>query len=193
MPFGVTFNELIHSIGGGMHKVSELKAIQIGGASGSILPANVINESISFENLLHYQAGIGAGGIVALDENSCVIEMARYYVEFSQNESCGFCVPCREGTQQILTILTRITQGKGSEEDIENYKTFQWSCTKLQCVVLAKKQLIPFLQFSPILKKVLEHIIDKNVALVFVPALYGIKSSKKNVLVVRLLVCLIAP
>ena len=119
MPFGITFNELINEIGGGMLKVSKLKAIQIGGSSGTILPASMIHEQISFENLKKFNASIGAGGVVVLDENTCIIELAKFYIEFSEHESCGFCVPCREGTQKILNILNRIIDGNGKIDDIQ--------------------------------------------------------------------------
>jgi NADP-reducing hydrogenase subunit HndC len=121
--FGTSFDTIINRIGGGMSKMSNLKAIQVGGASGGILPASLMNEEVSYDNLTRLEVSLGAGGIVVLDDNSCMVDLARFYMEFAQNESCGVCVPCREGTQRMLRILDRIIGGKGQMEDLEKMKT----------------------------------------------------------------------
>ncbi|OHD38249.1 MAG: hypothetical protein A2015_09020 [Spirochaetes bacterium GWF1_31_7] len=181
MPFGITFNELINEIGGGMLKVSKLKAIQIGGSSGTILPASMIHEQISFENLKKFNASIGAGGVVVLDENTCIIELAKFYIEFSEHESCGFCVPCREGTQKILNILNRIIDGNGKIDDIEKLKNISMVMYQTSLCGLGKEASNPILgmlhYFEDELK---EHIIHKKCRAGVCPKLVRYKIEKDS-------------
>ncbi|HOJ64925.1 MAG TPA: NADH-ubiquinone oxidoreductase-F iron-sulfur binding region domain-containing protein [Spirochaetota bacterium] len=163
MPFGVTFNELINEIGGGMLKVSKLKAIQIGGASGGILPASLINEEISFENLKKLDASLGAGGIVVLDEFTCIVEMARYYLEFAQSESCGFCVPCREGTQKLLKLIEDIIEGNGTLEYIDKIKNISEVMYETSLCGLGRESINPVMSMLKYFEdELIEHIVDKK-------------------------------
>ncbi|MCL0056192.1 4Fe-4S binding protein [Dehalococcoidia bacterium] len=118
IPMGLTIRELIFDIGGGIEGGKAFKAVQIGGPSGGCLSATCLDYGIDYESLTAAGAMMGSGGLVVLNEDDCMVETARYFMKFTQNESCGKCVPCREGTKRMLEILTRITKGDGREEDI---------------------------------------------------------------------------
>jgi len=119
IPLGLTIRHLIFDIGGGVEGGKAFKAVQIGGPSGGCLPETHLDLGIDYESLTSAGAMMGSGGLVVLDEDDCLVETARYFMTFIQNESCGKCVPCREGTKRMLEILTRITSGEGREEDID--------------------------------------------------------------------------
>ena len=119
VPMGTTLREVIFGIGGGMRGGAAFKAVQIGGPSGGCLTEKHLDLPLDFDSLKKAGAMIGSGGLVVMDEHSCMVEVARYFMSFTQNESCGKCVPCREGTRRMLEILTRIVSGEGGEGDIE--------------------------------------------------------------------------
>ena len=119
VPMGVKLREIVYEVGGGVPNNKGFKAIQMGGPSGGCLPEELLGLEVDFDSLLEAGAMMGSGGMVVLDESACMVDIARYFMEFTVNESCGQCAPCREGTQQLLKILTDITGGKGSEEDID--------------------------------------------------------------------------
>jgi len=119
VPFGLTVNELVNDIGGGCQGGVATKAVQIGGPSGGCLPAALFDTPIEYDALASVGAVVGSGGLVAVDESTCMVEFARYFLAFTQEESCGKCVPCRVGTKRMLEIITRITEGQGAEGDIE--------------------------------------------------------------------------
>ncbi len=123
VPMGVTINEVIFGIGGGIKGDKKFKAVQIGGPSGGCIPAEYGDTKIDYESLVATGAIMGSGGMVVLDETSCMVDLARFFLTFTQNESCGKCVPCRIGTKRMLEILERITQGKGKEDDIERIES----------------------------------------------------------------------
>ena len=116
---GVAIKEVIFDIGGGIPKGRKFKAVQMGGPSGGCVPAQYLNLPIDYDTLQRIGAIMGSGGMVVMDENNCMVEIARFFLSFTQSESCGKCAPCRLGTTQLLEILTRITQGKGRIEDIQ--------------------------------------------------------------------------
>jgi len=122
VPMGITLREIVYDIGGGIPDGKAFKAVQIGGPSGGCLPAELLDTPVDFDSLTDAGAMMGSGGLVVVDEDTCMVEMARFFMKFTQNESCGKCVPCREGTKQMLKILTRITTGDGREEDIDLLK-----------------------------------------------------------------------
>ncbi|MCE5213876.1 MAG: NADH-quinone oxidoreductase subunit NuoF [Methanobacterium sp.] len=117
VPLGKTLREVIYDIGGGIKDNKRFKAVQIGGPSGGCLPEKFLDTTIDYHSLICAGAIMGSGGLVVMDEDTCMVDVARYFLEFVQNESCGKCVPCRLGTKQMLDILTDITRGKGLEED----------------------------------------------------------------------------
>ena len=116
---GTTVREIIFEIGGGIPDGKKIKAAQLGGPSGGCLPEHTLDTPIDFEEITKLGAIMGSGGLIVMDENSCMVDSARFFMEFCQEESCGKCTPCREGTKRILEILTRICNGKGKESDIE--------------------------------------------------------------------------
>ena len=119
VPMGTTLREIIFDIGGGMRDGAEFKAVQIGGPSGACLTKEHLDLPLDFDSLKKVGAMIGSGGLVVMDENTCMVEVARFFMNFTQNESCGKCVPCREGTRRMLEILERIVSGEGQEGDID--------------------------------------------------------------------------
>lgn len=116
---GTTLREVIYDIGGGMRDGAEFKAVQIGGPSGGCLTKEHLDLPLDFDNLKKVGAMIGSGGLVVMDNHTCMVEVARFFMSFTQNESCGKCVPCREGTKRMLEILERIVAGQGEPEDID--------------------------------------------------------------------------
>ena len=119
VPMGTTLRQLIFQVGGGITKGKRFKAVQIGGPSGGCLPEEALDIPIDFDSLQERGAMMGSGGMVVLDEDDCMVEMARYFLDFTQKESCGKCTLCRLGTKQMLDILEDITKGRGEMEDLE--------------------------------------------------------------------------
>ncbi len=119
VPIGTTIKEVIFEIGGGIPKGRKFKAVQMGGPSGGCVPDQFINLPIDYDTLQRVGAIMGSGGMVVMDENNCMVEIARYFLSFTQSESCGKCAPCRLGTTQLLEVLTRITRGEGRISDLE--------------------------------------------------------------------------
>ncbi len=119
IPMGTTLRELIYDIGGGIPDGKQFKAIQTGGPSGGCLTAEALDEPIDFDNLVAKGSMMGSGGAIVMDEDNCMVDVAKFYMEFICDESCGKCTPCRIGTRRMLEILTRITEGKGTLEDLD--------------------------------------------------------------------------
>ena len=119
VPMGITLREIIYDIGGGIPNGKKFKAVQTGGPSGGVLPESMLNVPVDFDELTKAGSMMGSGGMIVMDENTCMVDTARYYTEFLALESCGKCVPCREGLRQMLRILNNITNGEGKEGDIE--------------------------------------------------------------------------
>ncbi len=119
VPMGTTLREVIFEVGGGMKDGGEFKAVQIGGPSGGCLTKEDLDLPLDFDSLKKAGAMIGSGGLVVMDDSTCMVEVARFFMNFTQNESCGKCVPCREGTKRMLAILERIIAGEGEKGDVE--------------------------------------------------------------------------
>jgi NADH:ubiquinone oxidoreductase subunit F (NADH-binding) len=119
VPMGITLGELIFGVGGGIPGDKEFKAAQIGGPSGGCIPKEHIDVSVDYESLSALGAIMGSGGLVVCDEDTCMVDLARYFLKFTQEESCGKCVPCRIGTRALLETLERICAGQGRSGDIE--------------------------------------------------------------------------
>ncbi len=119
VPMGTTLREVIFDIGGGIPGGRRFKAVQTGGPSGGCLPESLLDLPVDFDSLDEAGSMMGSGGMIVMDETACMVDVARYFVKFLTEESCGKCTPCREGLKQMLEILNRITQGEGTEEDIE--------------------------------------------------------------------------
>lgn len=119
VPMGMSLREVIFDIGGGVSGGKDLKAVQIGGPSGGCVPKDLLDLPIDYESLQEVGAMMGSGGMVVMDETTCMVDVARYFLQFTQSESCGKCTPCREGTKRMLEILDRICSGQGEPGDIE--------------------------------------------------------------------------
>ena len=119
VPMGTPLGTIVFDIGGGIPKGKRFKAAQLGGPSGGMIPTQHLNAPIDYEKVAELGAIMGSGGLIVMNEDSCAVDMARFFMDFCQDESCGKCTPCREGTKRMLEILTNITQGKGKEGDIE--------------------------------------------------------------------------
>ena len=119
VPMGISIREIVYKIGGGIPKGREFKAVQTGGPSGGCLPASMLDLPVDYESLAKAGSIMGSGGMVVMDEDTCMVDIARYFLSFTQAESCGKCVPCRLGTKQMLDILEDITKGEGRIEDMD--------------------------------------------------------------------------
>ena len=123
IPMGTTLREIVFDIGGGVPGGKKFKAAQTGGPSGGCIPASQLDTPIDYESLIALGSMMGSGGLIVMDEDTCMVDLAKFFLEFTVDESCGKCPPCRIGTKRMLEILTRITEGKGVPEDIEKLET----------------------------------------------------------------------
>jgi NADH-quinone oxidoreductase subunit F len=163
VPIGVTIKEVVFDIGGGIPKGKKFKAVQMGGPSGGCVSAEYMNLPIDYNTLQRVGSIMGSGGMVVMDENNCMVEIARYFLNFTQKESCGKCAPCRLGTSQLLEILTRITQGRGKLEDLNAMKDLGETIIKTSLCGLgqtAPKPALSTLKFF--LKEYEDHILEKR-------------------------------
>ncbi len=119
VPMGITLRKMIFEIGGGIPKKRKFKAVQLGGPSGGCIPEHLLDTPVDFEEIAKVGAIMGSGGVIVMDDQTCMVDMARFFLDFIQEESCGKCTPCREGTRRILQIVERICEGHGVPEDIE--------------------------------------------------------------------------
>jgi NADH-quinone oxidoreductase subunit F/NAD(P)H dehydrogenase (quinone)/NADP-reducing hydrogenase subunit HndC len=119
VPMGTTLRQMIYDIGGGIPKKRKFKAVQLGGPSGGCVPEDYLDTRVDYEEIAKVGAIMGSGGVIVMDENTCMVDMARFFMDFVQDESCGKCTPCREGTRRQLQILEKICEGHGEDGDIE--------------------------------------------------------------------------
>lgn len=119
VPMGMTLREIVYGIGGGIPNGKQIKAVQTGGPAGGLIPASLLDTPVDYDTLTAVGSIMGSGGMIILDEDDCAVDVAKFFITFTQDESCGKCSPCREGTLRMLEILERITSGKGTLEDIE--------------------------------------------------------------------------
>jgi NADH-quinone oxidoreductase subunit F/NADP-reducing hydrogenase subunit HndC len=119
VPMGTTLREVVEEIGGGIPNGKKFKAAQTGGPSGGCIPAKYIDTPIDYEHLVALGSMMGSGGLIVMDEDTCMVDISKFYLEFTVDESCGKCTPCRVGTKRLLQILEKITSGKGEMEDID--------------------------------------------------------------------------
>ena len=119
VPMGTTLRELVFDVGGGIPGGKKFKAAQTGGPSGGCIPEEFLDTPLDYESLSKLGAIMGSGGLIVMDEDNCMVDVARFFLEFTQDESCGKCTPCRVGTRRMLEILTRLTKGQGEDGDIE--------------------------------------------------------------------------
>ena len=163
VPMGTTLREVIFDIGGGIRDNGEFKAVQIGGPSGGCLTEEHMDLPLDFDSLSKVGAIIGSGGLVVMDKNTCMVEVARFFMDFTQNESCGKCVPCREGTKRMLEILNRIVEGKGKDGDIELLEELGEAISKTALCGLGKTAAGPVLSTIKYFRNEYEaHIYEKR-------------------------------
>ena len=163
VPMGTTLREVIFDIGGGMRDDGEFKAVQIGGPSGGCLTEEHFDLPLDFDSLSKAGAIIGSGGLVVMDKKTCMVEVARFFMDFTQKESCGKCVPCREGTKRMLEILNRIVDGKGEDGDIELLKELGETISKTALCGLGKTAAGPVLSTIKYFEDEYKaHIYDKK-------------------------------
>jgi NADH-quinone oxidoreductase subunit F/NADP-reducing hydrogenase subunit HndC len=129
VPMGITLREIVEDIGGGIKDGKALKAIQTGGPMGGCLPASYIDLKVDYESLTKAGSMMGSGGMIIMDQDTCMVDIARFFMEFTQDESCGKCTPCRVGTRRILEILEAICAGRGKDGDIERLENL---CREVQ-------------------------------------------------------------
>jgi NADH-quinone oxidoreductase subunit F len=161
VPIGVTIKEVVFDIGGGIPKGRKFKAVQMGGPSGGCVPTQFLNLPIDYDTLQRIGAIMGSGGMVVMDENNCMVEIARFFLSFTQSESCGKCAPCRLGTTQLLEILTRITRGRGRIGDIQTIRELGETIMEASLCGLGQTAPKPALStLNYFLKEYEEHILD---------------------------------
>ena len=165
VPMGTTLREVIYDIGGGIRGDGEFKAVQIGGPSGGCLITQHLDVQLDFDSLKKMGAMIGSGGLVVMDNHTCMVEVARFFMNFTQNESCGKCVPCREGTKRMLEILERIVQGNGEVKDLDTLDELARTITDTALCGLGKSAALPVMSTLKLFRdEYLEHVVDKKCA-----------------------------
>lgn len=165
VPMGTTLRKIVFDIGGGMKSEAGFKAVQIGGPSGGCLTEEHLDVPLDFDSVKKYGAIVGSGGLVVMDENTCMVEVARFFMGFTQRESCGKCGPCRIGTKRMLEILEKIVAGKGEMEDIEKLEHLGNFIKDRSLCGLGKSAPLPVLStLKNFRDEYIEHIVDKKCA-----------------------------
>lgn len=163
VPMGATLREIIFDIGGGIKDGKKFKAVQIGGPSGGCLTEEHLDMPLDFDSLKKLGAMIGSGGLVVMDEDTCMVEVARFFMNFTQNESCGKCVPCREGTRRMLEILTRIVNNEGSLEDLDLLEELSATISETALCGLGQSACKPVQSTLKYFRdEYLAHVVDKH-------------------------------
>lgn len=163
IPMGMTLKEIIYDIGGGIEGNKRFKAVQIGGPSGGLIPASMSDMGLTYENLHKVGTIVGSGGITVFDEEDCIVSLTKFFLEFLQKESCGKCVPCRIGTKRMYELLSKISQGKGEEEDLEILLRLSRVMTTTSLCGLGKTAPNPFITgLNHFKEEYLAHIRDKR-------------------------------
>ena len=163
VPMGSTLREIIFDIGGGLKNGATFKAVQIGGPSGGCLTEQHLDEPLDFDSVKKFNAIVGSGGMVVMDEHTCMVEVARFFMSFTQRESCGKCVPCREGTKRMLEILEKIVNGQGELEDLDKLEELATMVKTMALCGLGKSAPLPVIStLSTFRDEYIEHIVDKK-------------------------------
>ena len=163
VPMGISLREIVHGIGGGIPGGREFKAVQIGGPSGGCIPKDLLDLPVDYESLTKAGAMMGSGGMIVMDEDTCMVDIALYFLRFTQEESCGKCVPCRIGTRQMAEVLARITAGAGTEEDLTKLEELALTVKRGALCGLGQTAPNPVLSTLRYFRnEYLAHIVDKS-------------------------------
>jgi len=163
VPMGISINDIIFKLGGGIQHDKKFKAVQLGGPSGGCIPARLGDTKVDYDSVNSTGAIMGSGGMVVMDETTCMVDMARFFLDFTQKESCGKCTFCRIGTKRMLEILTRITEGKGEEGDIEKLEELAYQIKDSSLCGLGQTAPNPVLTTLKYFREEYEaHIYDKK-------------------------------
>lgn len=163
VPMGISLRELVFHIGGGIPDGRKFKAVQTGGPSGGCIPENLMDLEIDFDSLKDNGSMMGSGGIIVMDDTTCMVELARYYVKFLSEESCGKCTPCREGLRCMLDILTRICEGNGELSDLDLLKELCETASLVSLCELGKTAANPVMStLANFRDEYIEHIVNKR-------------------------------
>lgn len=163
VPMGTTLRQIVEEIGGGIPNGKKFKAAQTGGPSGGCIPAEHLDIEIDYDNLLAIGSMMGSGGLIVMDEDSCMVDIAKFFLEFTVDESCGKCTPCRVGTQRLLEMLTKITEGKGTLEDLDKMEELCYYIKKNALCGLGQTAPNPVLSTLRFFRdEYVAHIVDKK-------------------------------
>ena len=163
IPMGTTLKEVIYGIGGGIPNGKKFKAAQTGGPSGGCLTEELLDTEIDFDNLVKLGSMMGSGGMIIMDEDNCMVDIARFYLDFTCDESCGKCTPCREGTKRMMEILNRITEGKGELSDLDELEHLAEYIKSSSLCGLGQTAPNPVLStLSHFKDEYLAHVVDKR-------------------------------
>ena len=163
VPMGTTLREIVEEIGGGIPNGKKFKAAQTGGPSGGCIPASLLDVAIDYDSLIQIGSMMGSGGLIVMDEDNCMVDIAKFFLEFTVDESCGKCTPCRIGTKRMLEILERITQGKGTLEDLDKLEELAYNIKESALCGLGQTAPNPILSTLRYFRDEYEaHVIDKK-------------------------------
>ena len=163
VPMGSTLRSIIFDVGGGLKNGAQFKAVQIGGPSGDCLTEKHLDEPLDFDSVKKFNAIVGSGGMVVMGQDTCMVEVARFFMSFTQRESCGKCIPCREGTKRMLEILERIVAGEGRLEDLDMLEELAGMIQTMALCGLGKSAPLPVIStLKTFREEYIEHIVDKR-------------------------------
>jgi NADP-reducing hydrogenase subunit HndC len=163
VPMGTTLREVIEEIGGGVPNGRKFKAAQTGGPSGGCIPASLIDTPIDYDNLTAIGAMMGSGGLIVLDDTSCMVDIAKFYLEFTVDESCGKCTPCRIGTRRLLEMLDKITKGEGTLQLLDDMEELCNQIRKNSLCALGQTAPNPVLSTLKFFRdEYIAHVVDKK-------------------------------
>ena len=163
VPKGTTLREIIYDVGGGIPNGKKFKAVQTGGPSGGCIPEEMLDVAIDYDSLKKMGSMMGSGGMIVMDENTCMVDLARFFLDFTVDESCGKCPPCRIGTKRMLEILEKITSGKGELEDLDKLETLAESIKTSALCGLGQTAPNPVLSTMKYFRdEYVAHVVDKK-------------------------------
>lgn len=187
IPMGTTLREIVEEIGGGVPNGKKFKAAQTGGPSGGCIPAEHLDIPIDYDNLLSIGSMMGSGGLIVMDEDTCMVDIAKFFLEFTVDESCGKCTPCRIGTRRMLEILEKITKGQATMEDLDKLEELCYHLQSNSLCALGQTAPNPVLSTLRYFRdEYIAHIVDKNALPEYVKISFNIRSIRINVKVCTL-------